>query len=196
MERTAKALELPRRDARTAGRLVAGFATVQGPVRGYQPLWEAVVGVLLAVPIESDHPETVMVTLAGGDVDRRAMAGLVAHVCLSPPAVLLAEVDDDRGRYVQLVVGDHPRPSVVVESVGDGEQIAQLQALGWHDPLDDPSDDEDLQPRNHTRIWPAPLDLDTACWHVALTLATVYGLDVEEPVLAAVGLLCDSIPQC
>jgi hypothetical protein len=347
VDRTAKALELARRDARTAGRIAAGFATVQGPVRGYEPLCEAVVGVLLAVPIESDQAETVVVTLAGGDADRRAMAGLVGHVSLSAPAVLLAEVDDDRRRYVQLVVGDRLRPSAVVESVGDGElepsatisdaqrralverrflppdddhvswrrteegssaieladllletlaevhgagpgadvkvtvvgvaapdaqsahevlddppaldleeptvpalagalatrlresidvvgvdriwagvsqpgspyfanlgsnmdgdlftevagnfylddddhldgaQIAQLQAIGWDDPLDDPSDDEDLQPRNHTRIWPAPLDLDTACWHVALTLVTVYGLDLDEPVLAEVGL--------
>lgn len=114
VERTAKALELARRDARTA----AGFAAVQGPVRGYEPLWEAIIGVLLKVPIESDQAETVVVTLAGGDADRRAMAGLVRHVRLSAPAVLLAEVDDDRGRYVQLAVADRPRPSVVVESVG------------------------------------------------------------------------------
>jgi hypothetical protein len=347
VERTAKALELARRDARIAGRIAAGFAAVQGPVRGYEPLCEAVLGLLLAVPIESDQAETVVVTLAGGDADRRAIARLVGHVRLSAPAVLVAEADDDRGRYVELVVADRPRPSVVVESVGDGElepsatindaqrralgerrflppdddhvswrrdgegssaieladllletlaevhgagpgadvkvtvagvtaldaesahevpddppaldleeptvpalagalatrlresidvvgvdriwasvsqpgspyfanlgsnmdgglftevtgnfyldeedhldgeQIAQVQALGWDDPLDDPSDDEDLQPRNHTRIWPVPLDLDTACWHVAVTLVTVYGFDLEEPVLVEVGL--------
>lgn len=32
-------------------------------------------------------------------------------------------------------------------------------------------------------VWPAPFDFDAACWHVALTLAAVYGLQPDEPVL-------------
>ena len=66
----------------------------------------------------------------------------------------------------------------------DATQLAQLRALGWDDPIDDDSDDEELQPRNHTRIWPAPVDVDTATWHVVLTLVTVYGLEVDETWVA------------
>lgn len=68
----------------------------------------------------------------------------------------------------------------------DESQRARLRALGWDDPVDDDSDDEELQPRNHTRIWPSPVDVDAAAWHVVLTLASVYGLDTDEPWIATI----------
>ena len=63
-----------------------------------------------------------------------------------------------------------------------------LRALGWEDPIDDDSGDEDLQPRNHTRVWPAPFDVEAAAWHVVLTLVAVYDVDPDKPVLAEVDL--------
>ena len=71
----------------------------------------------------------------------------------------------------------------------DGHKVAELRALGWNDPVMDSTDDPQVQPGNHTRIWPAPFDLDTACWHVALTPAAIYGLQPDEPVLVEMGLL-------
>ncbi|HUP70669.1 MAG TPA: hypothetical protein VM142_12770 [Acidimicrobiales bacterium] len=70
----------------------------------------------------------------------------------------------------------------------DDDQDTRLRVLGWDIPVDDPTDDEEIQPRNYTKVWPAPFDLRAACWHVAVTLAAVYGIDPTEPVLVDVGL--------
>lgn len=64
----------------------------------------------------------------------------------------------------------------------DERQRAQLRALGWGDPVGPAA--EGLA--NHERVWPAPFDLDAACWHVVLTLLSVYGFDLDDPVLVTV----------
>lgn len=51
-------------------------------------------------------------------------------------------------------------------------------ATGWSTP----TTTRRSRPQPH-RIWPAPFDLDTACWHVALAFAAVYGLQPDGPVL-------------
>lgn len=71
----------------------------------------------------------------------------------------------------------------------DDDQDKRLRALGWNPPAEGPSDDPQIPAPNYTRAWPAPFDLRAACWHVALTLVAVYGLDTEDPILVDVALL-------
>jgi hypothetical protein len=60
-------------------------------------------------------------------------------------------------------------------------QVGRLRSLGWGDPVPDVDDDEEVQPRNHTRVWPVRIDVHAAAWHVVLTLSAVYGFDLESP---------------
>jgi hypothetical protein len=115
---TDKAVAAAQGTARAAGRLAAGFAAIHEPGGGPEPLWDSAVDVLRRVLLDGDDSDQVVVVLAGGDADRRVMAGLVAHAGLNPPAVLVVEVDDGRGRYVQLM-SQGARSGAVVESVGD-----------------------------------------------------------------------------
>lgn len=338
----ATALDAARREARVAGRLAAGLAAIHEPSDGPEYLWNAGLSLLCEVPLTTDDDEEAIVALAGGDADRRKLAGLIAHVGLNRPSLLVAELDNGSGRYVQMISDDdalliesvsdvfleagqhitaeqadalrrcgfeapdddnvnwycrdgysvsgladlllatlfevhggrpgdvvrvhvalaanHPssntdtntaavaldleHPNVVAlaealaermkESIDllgvdriwasleqpgwpyfahlgsnmddglftevtgnfylddehqlDEDQDNRLRVLGWGIPVDDPSDDYEIQPRNYTRVWPAPFDLHAACWHVAVTLAAVYGLDPTEPVLVEVRL--------
>ncbi len=84
----------------------------------------------------------------------------------------------DGGLYTE-VVGD--------ESLDPADRLsdvhrARLRALRWTDP----SGPVDEGLANHSRVWPAPFDLDAACWHVVLTLLSVYGLDLDEPIFVTV----------
>ncbi len=65
-------------------------------------------------------------------------------------------------------------------------QLAQLRDLGWGDPVEDPSTDDNIQPRNHTRTWPVPIDFGSAASLVVVTLAAVYGIAEEEELLVSV----------
>lgn len=340
--RASKAFGAARHEACRAVRTAAGVGAHDEPADGPEPLWREVMDLLRRLPLGEIGDEEVIVTLAGADADRRAIAGLVAHVAVHAPALLVAEVAARPGRYVQVLIdaddraylesvsdaflddgdalddearhallalgfeppdddhlnwhcaspvsvsrlgdilhntlvsvhgalagddvsvtldraanhpdnvaaGDDPAaldlddPSLPalaaalaarladsIDVVGvdriwatvnqpgwayfahlgsnmdgglftevagnscldpenhlDARRLARLRALGWEDPTDDSSDDAGNQPRNHTRIWPAPFDLHTACWHVALTLLAVYGLDLDEPVFVEVGL--------
>lgn len=66
--------------------------------------------------------------------------------------------------------------------IGDEEarlgpaQLQALRDLGWADPVDDDTDDEEVQPRNHTRSWPSPIDYHAAAAAVIGTLVAVHGL--------------------
>lgn len=320
------------------------MAAIYEPHDGPGSLWSASRSLLRWVPITLDDDEEVLVGLVGGDADRRTLAGLMAHVGLNDAGLLVAELDGDGGRYVQLISDDcgvriesvsdaflDPGRSLTDEQVGalrrrgfaapddnhvnwyrfedvfsataladlvlgtladthgaragdvvrvkvalaasspesvrrttdegvaldfeapnvahvaealalrmqesidvvgidrlfttleqprwpyyahlgsnldgglltevsgnfhlnpddclDDDQDKRLRALGWNPPVEDPSDAPETQTPNYTRVWPAPFDLRAACWHVALTLAAIYGLDPEDPILVDVALL-------
>ena len=116
---TERAVEGARAAARAAGRVAAGAAALHEPSGGPEPLWDAALELLRWVPLDGDHRDEVVVTLAGGEADRRAVAGLIAHVGLNHPAILVVEVGDGRRRYVQLSSTDNPRLGTIVESVSD-----------------------------------------------------------------------------
>jgi hypothetical protein len=75
-------------------------------------------------------------------------------------------------------LGSNLDGSLYTEVSGDElspDERTRLHALGW--------DDADAETEMHPRVWPAPFDLAVACWHVALTLVAVHGLQLDEPIL-------------
>ncbi len=92
---------------------------------------------------------------------------------------------DSNGTLVIDVAGD-PGPEEGARL--SDSQKEQLRVLGWSDPA--PGQPEDRPGRDDfTRAWPPPLDIDLACWHLMVTIASVYGLDPDEPIRASVSFL-------
>lgn len=113
----AKAFHSARRDTCRAARLASGYAVLHELSDGDEPLWDDATNLLARIPIDEDAGEEVVVTLTGEAADRLAVAGVVAHVVMNAPALLVAEGSARPGRYVQLLVD--PDDGVLAESTGD-----------------------------------------------------------------------------
>ncbi len=83
---------------------------------------------------------------------------------------------DEGGALYTEVAGDYYLPARL-----NDDQRAELRRLGWADPVEDLSGGDDIQPRNHTRSWPAE-QLADACDLVLVTLQAVYGFTEADTI--------------
>lgn len=144
-------------------------------------------------PVLSESHTFVVTPASGGGFDACAAAlarllGLAMDEGLWWATIDLAEPhpnpgfahlgpDEDGSLYTE-VAGDYYLPRYVRL---DEDQRAALRELGWADPVEDLSGDDEIQPRNHVRSWPIE-QLPIACAHTLLTLASVYGFTGDDPL--------------
>lgn len=85
---------------------------------------------------------------------------------------------DDGGAMFGEVVGSHYIDDPAAKLTTG--QLERLRSLAWGDPIHEPNDDDEIQPRNQTRSWPLPIDFEAASALVVVTVSSVYGLTTDD----------------
>lgn len=94
--------------------------------------------------------------------------------------------DEDGALFTEVCGNYYIAASMGHADLLSDDQVGALVALGFGEAIDDPEGGDEVQPRNHTRTWPAPIDWVGAVAAVVLALVEVYGVSDHDELTVAI----------